>query len=213
MGLEVGQRPVGTALLFENDRFRAWSIDLAPGATNPSHFHALDHVLYTVRGATLEIRNATRGAMRRAFEPGVIAFVPAGVTESAVNVGTTRFLSIDIEIKQPSAESTESGRVSERAYGRAPAEGPSGKVVLLETPRVRASQTRIYPGDIYHCAPIDRDQLVVVITDAELELTGPTGTVHEHRIECQAWLRQAQCVQGIRNVGTTLYVELAIELC
>jgi len=209
VSLEAGERPVGTALLLENEYFRAWSIDLAPGAINPTHFHRLDHVLYTVRGATLEIHTSTRAPARRDFEPGVVAFVPAGVTESAMNVGATRFLSIDIEIKQPSSASTE----SKRAYGRAPAEGPSGRVVLLETPRVRASQIRVHPGDTYHYTPIGRDQLVVVISDADLELTDATCAVREHRTECQAWIRRAQCAEGIRNVGTTPYVEIAVELC
>jgi quercetin dioxygenase-like cupin family protein len=37
--------PVGTRVIFENDRVRVWEIELAPGETLPMHFHELDYIV------------------------------------------------------------------------------------------------------------------------------------------------------------------------
>ena len=98
--------PIGTALLFENDRVRIWEVRLAPGGAR--------------RGAPprprpragADPRRPRRGGVRAGlarhrgapyFEapiaPGQFSFMRRGGIETAVNVGTEDYHEIIVELK------------------------------------------------------------------------------------------------------------------
>jgi beta-alanine degradation protein BauB len=96
---------VGTRLLFENDRVRAWELRLAPGEESAAHRHELDHLLIQLSGDRVAVvpEPDTEGPYRDYLEadvvPGATVFVPRGGVETARNVGAEPYHEIIIELK------------------------------------------------------------------------------------------------------------------
>ena len=100
---------IGDTLLFENDRVRVWSLTLEPGEESAVHEHPLDYVMVCIEGDRIA-GHATPGQdkpygdMGRDIvdfptHPGQTVFLEAGVTETAVNTGETRYKNILVELK------------------------------------------------------------------------------------------------------------------
>ena len=96
---------VGTRLLFENDRVRAWELRLAPGEDSPIHRHELDHLLIQLSGDRVAVipEADTAGPYKDYLEadvvPGMTVFVERGGVETARNVGKEPYREIIIELK------------------------------------------------------------------------------------------------------------------
>ena len=96
---------VGTRLLFENDRVRAWELRLAPGEDSAAHRHDLDHLLIQLSGDRVAVipEPDTEGPYKDYLEaeviPGMTVFVPRGGVETARNVGSQPYREIIIELK------------------------------------------------------------------------------------------------------------------
>ncbi len=97
---------VATEVIFENDRVRVWENRLAPGERSAPHRHDLDYLIIDLEGdriAAEPIAGADEGETRRYIEapvrPGNVVFLVRGMTETAVNVGTTPYRTILIELK------------------------------------------------------------------------------------------------------------------
>ena len=96
---------VGTRLLFENERVRAWELKLAPGEESDIHRHELDHLLIQLSGDRVAVipEPDTEGPYKDYLEaeviPGMTVFVPRGGVETARNVGDEPYREIIIELK------------------------------------------------------------------------------------------------------------------
>ena len=96
---------VGTRLLFENDRVRAWELRLAPGEESAAHRHELDHLLIQVSGDRVAVipEPDSEGPYREYLEadviPGATVFVRRGGIETARNIGTQPYSEVIIELK------------------------------------------------------------------------------------------------------------------
>jgi hypothetical protein len=96
---------VGTRLLFENDRVRAWELRLAPGEESAVHRHELDHLLIQVSGDRVAVipEPDSEGPYREYLEadvvPGATVFVRRGGVETARNVGAQPYNEVIIELK------------------------------------------------------------------------------------------------------------------
>lgn len=97
--------PIGTALLFENDRVRIWEVRLAPGERGDVHRHELDHVLVQIRGDRIAVESqpdspAPYGPYLEApIAPGEFSYHRRGGIETAVNVGSEDYHEIIVELK------------------------------------------------------------------------------------------------------------------
>lgn len=97
--------PIGSALLFENERLRIWEVRLAPGERGALHRHDLDHVLVQIRGDKVAVESEPDsptpwGAYLEApISPGDFSYHRRGGIETAVNVGTEDFHEIIVELK------------------------------------------------------------------------------------------------------------------
>jgi quercetin dioxygenase-like cupin family protein len=97
--------PVGSKVLFENDRVRVWEMRLAPGEESAIHRHELDYLLVQVTGDRVAAvpEPDTEGPFDEYLEadlvPGAAVFIPRGGVETARNVGTQPFHEIIIELK------------------------------------------------------------------------------------------------------------------
>ena len=96
---------VGTRLLFENERVRAWELKLAPGEESDIHRHELDHLLIQLSGDRIAVvpEPDTGGPYKDYLDveviPGMTVFVPRGGVETARNVGRQPYREIIIELK------------------------------------------------------------------------------------------------------------------
>jgi hypothetical protein len=97
---------VGTRLLFENDRVRAWELRLAPGEESPVHRHELDHLLIQVSGDRVAVipepdsEGPYREYLAADVVPGATVFVRRGGVETARNVGAQPYNEVIIELKE-----------------------------------------------------------------------------------------------------------------
>jgi beta-alanine degradation protein BauB len=96
-------QPVGSKVLFEDDRVRVWELEVAPGETFPMHFHGLDYVTVSLTEADVEARGpdgSVRGGHRL---PGdvQVSHVGAGDSHELRNVGTTVYRNRIVEFKSP----------------------------------------------------------------------------------------------------------------
>jgi quercetin dioxygenase-like cupin family protein len=97
---EVKANPVGTDLLFEDDRVRIWQIALEPGQEAPFHTHHLDYTTITVEGGDLERLNGDGSVDRVKSEAGrVMRWYKSTRTHGLRNVGSTRFRNVIVELK------------------------------------------------------------------------------------------------------------------
>ena len=97
--------PVGTRLVFEDDRVRVWELRLAPGEESAVHHHELDHLLIQVSGDRVAVvpEPDTGGPYRDYLEadviPGAVVAVPRGGLELARNVGCEPYVEVIVELK------------------------------------------------------------------------------------------------------------------
>ena len=97
--------PVGTEIVFENDRVRIWHLKLAPGQRSAVHEHLLDNVLIQISGGRIaaEPEPDSAGEYNEYIEadvnPGDVVFIGRGGVETAVNKGTTDYLEVIVELK------------------------------------------------------------------------------------------------------------------
>lgn len=97
--------PVGSEIVFENDRVRIWQLRLAPGERSAIHRHEMDNILIQISGDRIaaEPEPDSKGPYRDYIEaepvPGAVIYVEKGGIETAVNVGKEPYLEVIVELK------------------------------------------------------------------------------------------------------------------
>jgi len=84
-------------VLFVRDGARVSQVELAPGATIPSHHHSGPHLLVAV--SDLEVRSNVegQGPMPGRLQSGDIKWLPGGYTHTLTNVGQKRARFVTVE--------------------------------------------------------------------------------------------------------------------
>lgn len=98
---ETRYGPVGTRVVFENERVRVWEIELQPGETLPMHFHELDYVVVALSDSptAVEWEDGRRETNDR-HTVGEITWRSAPHAHALTNVGTAPYRNRLIELKQ-----------------------------------------------------------------------------------------------------------------
>ncbi len=97
--------PIGTEVVFENDRVRVWELRLAPGESSAVHRHELDYMLVQLDGDRIaaEPEPDTQGPYREYLAAdvvkGAVVYITRGGVETAVNIGSEDYREIIIELK------------------------------------------------------------------------------------------------------------------
>ncbi|MBV9356981.1 MAG: hypothetical protein JO023_15830 [Chloroflexi bacterium] len=92
--------PIGTSLVFEDDRVRIWRIELAPGEEAPVHTHLNDYTTVVVDGDVVERPNADGSVDRIEVRPGSFMRWHQGtIRHSLKNVGSRPFHNVIVELK------------------------------------------------------------------------------------------------------------------
>jgi beta-alanine degradation protein BauB len=92
--------PVGTRIIFENDRVRVWEIELGPGETLPMHLHELDYVVIALSEGptTVEWQDGRRETSKHT--PGEVQWRSAPHMHALTNEGTRPYANRLIELKR-----------------------------------------------------------------------------------------------------------------
>ena len=66
---EIAANPIGTDLIYEDERIRVWRIELAPGEVAGFHTHMLDYTTVVVDGDRSSGRTPTAPSTRSRSSP------------------------------------------------------------------------------------------------------------------------------------------------
>ncbi len=146
---------------FENEFVRVWDVTVPAGEATLWHVHRNDNVVVTLGDASLRIENATAPPTEAQWKFGEVRFAKATYVHRALNVGTTPFHNLTIELLKSPAFLADLSNLPKEA-GREP---------ILENDRVRVYRLSLAPGEAIamHTHPLPG--LVVTITAGEIEVT------------------------------------------
>jgi beta-alanine degradation protein BauB len=99
--VETQYAPVGSRVVFENDRVRVWEIELGPGEELPMHLHELDYVFVVVSGGPTTITWEDGRQETNEHQPGEVLWRQAPHAHALRNDGQTRYLNRLVELKAP----------------------------------------------------------------------------------------------------------------
>ncbi len=97
--------PIATAIVYEDEHVRIWTHHLAPGEAGPPHRHELDYVIVDLTGDRIAAEPLPGSAgehdeyVEAPVKRGRSYFLRAGGVERAVNVGTTPYRTVIVELK------------------------------------------------------------------------------------------------------------------
>ena len=97
--------PVGTKVVFENEKVRVWVLRLAPGERSAVHRHDLDHLLIQISGERIAVEpepdalGPHRDYLEAPVIAGMVAHVPKGGIETAGNIGAEPYYEVIVELK------------------------------------------------------------------------------------------------------------------
>lgn len=98
----VGQ--VGTRLLFEDESCRVWLLELEPGGASDWHVHDHPYVFVVTKAGVVQTDYRDGSVELQDGDPigsAQLRYPDAG--HRLVNVGTTRYRNIVVELKEPTA--------------------------------------------------------------------------------------------------------------
>jgi quercetin dioxygenase-like cupin family protein len=98
--VDSATNPIGTELVFEDERVRIWRIELEPGQEAGWHTHHLDYTSVIIEGDVVERPNDDGTVDRIEVTPGAFMRWHQGTLRHALrNAGTKRFRNVIVEIK------------------------------------------------------------------------------------------------------------------
>lgn len=184
---------------FENEFVRLWDVTVPAGDATLWHAHRNDNVVVSFGDVKLRIETLGRDPVEGPWKFGEVRFAKATYVHRAMNVGTTSFHNLTIELlKAPSSANLT------KEPGREP---------ILENERVRVFRVTLDPGQSgpmhTHTVPI----LAIALTSAELEVItqGKAQPERVKRPEGNVLWRAEAVTHSIKNVGKTRYEGLDIE--
>ena len=97
-----GDAPLGdvaTEVLFENDRVKIWSLQVAPGNASEWHLHSWDYITVGIEGESLtrELEDGTREPVE--FEPGRWTYHAGPEVHRVLNESKIPWKNLLIELK------------------------------------------------------------------------------------------------------------------
>ncbi len=188
---------------FENEFVRIWDVTVPGGDATLWHAHRNDNVVVTLAPAKLHIETLGRDPVDAEWKFGEVRFSKATYVHRAMNVGSTPFHNLTIELLKPPPVGGNSSPLPKEA-GREP---------ILENDRVRVFRVSLAPGEStpVHNHPLPG--LSVALVAGELEIT-TEGSAKPDRITSAAadapW-RPGPVTHSVKNIGKSRYEGVDIE--
>src|SRR5712692_186411 len=122
---------------FENEFVRIWDVTVPAGDATLWHAHRNDNVVVTLGGASLRIETVGAATAEVEWNFGDVKFGKATYVHRAMNVGTTPFHNLTIELlKSPPG-----------SQGLSTQTGQANRQPVFENERVRVYRLSLAPGE------------------------------------------------------------------
>lgn len=188
---------------FENEFLRIWDVTVPAGDATLWHAHRNDNVVVTLGDASLRIENATAAPAESQWKFGQVRFARATYIHRAINIGTTPFHNLTIELLKPPP-----------ALPEPPPTVLTTRQPILENDRVRVFRVSLGPGESLpmHRHPVPG--LAVTLTAAEIAVrTEGAQEVQKLKLaEGDVRWRSGAVTHSIQNIGKTRFEAVDIEL-
>jgi quercetin dioxygenase-like cupin family protein len=189
---------------FENEFVRVLDVTVPAGDATLWHVHRKDNVVITLGSANLRIETVGADTAEVLWKLGDVNFRKATYVHRAINIGTTPFHNLTIELLKSPAGSPEVSSPK----------GTTARQPLLENDRVRVYRVALEPGQSTTVHTHSLPGLAVSIMTSEIEVT-TKGKATPNRLTLPAgdvrW-RGGSVTHSIKNVGQTPFVGVDIEL-
>src|ERR1041385_1193275 len=184
---------------FENEFVRIWDVTVPGGDATLWHAHRNDNVVVTLAPAKLHIETLGRDPVDAEWKFGEVRFSKATYIHRAMNVGTTPFHNLTMELLKPAGANTET----------VPGEG--GRAPVLENDRVRVYRASLAPGESVATHTHRLPYFDVTLSAAEIEVTANGKAVRHPVKEDDVSWEKAGVTHSVKNVGQTRFEAVVIE--
>jgi quercetin dioxygenase-like cupin family protein len=188
---------------FENEFVRILDVTVPAGDATLWHVHRNDNVVVTLGGANLRLEKVGAPTVEVLWKTGDVNFGKATYVHRAINIGTTPFHNLTIELLR-SPLGSQLSKLEE----------PITRPPLLENERVRVYRVTLEPGQSTPMHTNLLPSLGVAITAAKLEVTieGKDKPEHVTLPAGDVRWRVSALTHSIKNVGKTRFEAVDIEL-
>jgi quercetin dioxygenase-like cupin family protein len=93
--------PIGTEVVYENDRIRVWDMRVGPRGKKPWHHHQHDYIIISVTGGKVEIENVEGKSYIGEDKVGGVIWQDKGQKHELRNLTDAPYQNILVELKQP----------------------------------------------------------------------------------------------------------------
>jgi len=184
---------------FENEFVRIWDVTVPGGDATLWHAHRNDNVVVTLAPAKLHIETLGRDPVDTEWKYGEVRFSKATYVHRAMNVGTTSFHNLTIELLKPASSNPPA----------APSE--SGRETVLENDRVRVYRVSLAPGESVPVHTHPFPTLDITMNAAEIEVTANGKAVRHPVKEDDVSWDPAGTTHSVKNVGSVRFEAVVIE--
>jgi beta-alanine degradation protein BauB len=94
--------PIGTRIIYEDERLRVWEVEVAPGERQPLHEHTVPYIVICIEGGRNRITSLDGTVRETDEQPGDVVVLGPAIHELE-NIGTTLYQNRLIELKQVDA--------------------------------------------------------------------------------------------------------------
>jgi N-acyl-D-amino-acid deacylase len=189
---------------FENEFVRIWDVTVPAGDATLWHAHRNDNVVVTLGGAGLRIETVGGAPAEVQWNFGDVKFGKATYVHRAMNVGTTAFHNLTIELLKsplgPQSLSTQTGQTS--------------RTPVLENERVRVYRLSLAPGESTEVHTHLLAGLAISITSGDIEVAtkGADKTQQMNLAAGDVRWRNGAVTHSIKNIGKMRFEAVDIEL-
>ena len=186
----------------ENEFVRIWDVTVPAGDATLWHVHRNDNVVVTFADANLRLESATAAPAEAQWKFGEVRFAKATYTHRAINVGTTPFHNLTIELLKSPGPQEQSPKY------------PITRTPVLENERVRVFRVTLEPGQSTSMHTHVFAGLSIALTSGEIEIT-TEGKKRADKLSLPLgdvrW-RAGAVTHSIKNVGKTRFEAVDVEL-
>jgi quercetin dioxygenase-like cupin family protein len=191
---------------FENEYVRVWDVTVPAGDATLWHAHRNDNVVVTLGDASLRIETLGGTPAESQWKFGEVRFGKATYVHRAMNIGTTPFHNMTIEILKSPPGSDFLSKLKDTGT----------RTPVLENERVRVYRLSLAPGESTGTHSHYPPGLAIAITSGEIEVTTPTkGKDKLDRLTLAVgdtrW-HGGGISHSIKNVGKTRFEAVDIEV-
>lgn len=186
----------------ENEFVRIWDVTVPAGDATLWHVHRNDNVVVTLADANLRLESATAPPAEAQWKFGEVRFAKATYVHRAMNIGTTPFHNLTIELLKSPGLQEQSPKY------------PITRPPVLENERVRVFRVTLEPGQSTSMHTHVYAGLSIALTSGEIEVT-TEGRKRTDKLSLPAgdvrW-RAGAVTHSIKNVGKTRFEAVDVEL-